>query len=193
MLQKWKVGGTVIWAKSDALAVCLGVPQKRLSKSSYKTNIILTCSVQRPSHVPTCVSRCSFAFGKEMKKLGPAWPISRRRSSIWKVLKGIWTYAHRCLVKKALLFLSRKFNGIGKIVRRFIAKADRRKSPKSKLNLSMPKRTPKWPSLVSVNLTAAQLGCVFLYDFAANCKTIKMPLVISTFWNSRSNGKCCLC
>ena len=146
MLQKWKVGGTVIWAKSDALAVCLGVPQKRLSKSSYKTNIILTFSVQRPSHVPTCVSRCSFAFGKEMKKLGPAWPISRRRSSIWKVLKGIWTYAHRCLVKQASLFLSRKFNGIDKIVGRFKAKADRRKSPKSKLNLSMPKRTPKWRS-----------------------------------------------
>ena len=102
--------------------------------------------MQRPSHVPTCVSRCSFAFGKEMKKLGPAWPISRRRSSIWKVLKGIWTYAHRCLVKKASLLLSRKFNGIDKIVGRFIAKADRRKSPKSKLNLSMPKRTPKWRS-----------------------------------------------
>ena len=126
--------------------MCLSVPQKRLSKSTYKTNIILTLSVQRPSHVPTYVSRCNFIFGKEMKKLGLAWPISRRRSSISKVSAGIWTYAHRCLVIKASLFLYRKFNRIDKIVGRCIAKVDRRKSPKSKFNLSMPKRTPKWRS-----------------------------------------------
>ena len=33
--------------------------------------------------------------------------------------------------------------GIDKIIGGFIAKADRRKSPKIKLNLSMPKTTPK--------------------------------------------------
>ncbi len=81
-----------------------------------------------------------------MKRLGPAWPILRRRSSIWKVLKGIWTDAHRCLVKNASLIRSRTFNGIDKIVGRFIAQVDRRKSSKSKFNLSMPKRTPKWRS-----------------------------------------------
>ena len=67
-------GGTVIWAKSDALAMCLDVPQKRPSKSSYKTNRILTSSLQRPSHVSTCVSRCCLPFLKKMKKLGPARP-----------------------------------------------------------------------------------------------------------------------
>ena len=36
--------------------------------------------------------------------------------------------------------------GIDEIIGGFIAKSDCLKSPKSKFNLSMPKRTPKWRS-----------------------------------------------
>jgi hypothetical protein len=50
-------------------------------------------------------------------------------------------------VTKASLFLYWKFNGFDKTAGGFIAKADNRKSPKSKLNLSMLKRTPKWRSV----------------------------------------------
>ena len=94
----------------------------------------------------TCIHMCLsllLIFSLTNEETGLAWPIVRRRSSIWKVLKGIWTYAHRCLVKNASLILSRTFNGIDTIIAGFITTADRPKALKIKLNLSMPKRTPK--------------------------------------------------
>ena len=59
---KMEGGKNCILSFFDFLAICLDVPQKRLAKSSYKTNRILTFSLQRPSHVPTCVSRCCLPF-----------------------------------------------------------------------------------------------------------------------------------
>ena len=59
---KMEGGKNCILSFFDFLAICLDVPQKRLAKSSYKTNIILTFSLQRPSHAPTCVSRCCLPF-----------------------------------------------------------------------------------------------------------------------------------
>ena len=55
-------GKNCILSFFDFLAICLDVPQKRLAKSSYKTNRILTFSLQRPSHAPTCVCRCCLLF-----------------------------------------------------------------------------------------------------------------------------------
>ena len=59
---KMEGGKNCILSFFDFLAICLDVPQKRLAKSSYKTNRILTFSLQRPSHAPTCVSRCCLLF-----------------------------------------------------------------------------------------------------------------------------------
>ena len=94
-------------------------------------------------HMYPHVSLAAAYLSLKNEETGLAWPIFRRRSSIWKVLNGIWTYAHRCLPKNASLISSPTFNGMDKVVWRFIAKADRRKSSKINLNLSMPKRTPK--------------------------------------------------
>ena len=85
----------------------------------------------------------AYLFFTKLKKTGPGATLFRRRSSIWKVLRGIWTDAHRCLLKNASLIVSRTFNGIDEIIWRFIAKVYRPKAFKIKLNLSMPKRTPK--------------------------------------------------
>ena len=59
---KMEGGKNCILSLFDFLAICLDMPQKRLAKSTYKTNIILTLSLQRPSHAPTCVSRCCLPF-----------------------------------------------------------------------------------------------------------------------------------
>ena len=63
-------GKNCILSFFDFLVICLDVPQKRLAKSSYKTNRILTFSLQRPSHAPTCVCRCCLLFLSQIKKMG---------------------------------------------------------------------------------------------------------------------------
>ena len=94
----------------------------------------------------TCAHMCLsllLTFSLKNEETGSGATLFRRRSSIWKVLRGIWTDAHRCLLKNASLIVSRTFNGIDEIIGGFIAKVDRPKALKIKLNLSMPKRTPK--------------------------------------------------
>ena len=94
----------------------------------------------------TCAHMClslllTFSLKNEETVSGAT--LFRRRSSIWKVFRSIWIDAHRCFVKNASLIVSRTFNGIDEIAGGFIAKVDRPKALKIKLNLSMPKRTPK--------------------------------------------------
>ena len=63
--------------------------------------------------------------------------------NIRELLKCIWSYAHRCLMNISSLFLSSTFNGIDKITGRFMAKVDRQKPSKIRVNLTMPQRTLK--------------------------------------------------
>ena len=94
----------------------------------------------------TCAHMCLsllLTFSLQNEETGSGATLFRRRSSIWKVLRGIWADAHRCLLKNASSIVSRTFNGIDEIVGEPIAKVDRPKALKIKLNLSMPKRTPK--------------------------------------------------
>ena len=70
-------------------------------------------------------------------------PIFRRRSSMLKVLKRIWSDAHRCFVKMASLFVGLRFNGIDKIAGGFTSKVDDRKSSKIQFISSMLQKAPK--------------------------------------------------
>ena len=94
----------------------------------------------------TCIHMCLsllLTFSLQNEETGSGATFFRRKSSIWNVLRSIWTEAHRCLLNTASLIVSRTFNGIDEIIWGFITKVDRPKAFKIKLNLSMPKRTPK--------------------------------------------------
>ena len=94
----------------------------------------------------TCIHMCIsllLTFSLKHEETGSGATLFRGRSSIWNVFRGIWIDAHRCLLKHASLIVSRTFNGIAEIIGGFMAKVDRPKALKIKLNLSMPKRTPK--------------------------------------------------
>ena len=123
----------------------------------------------------TCAHMCLsllLTFSLQNEETGSGATLFRRRSSIWKVLRGIWTDAHRCLLKNASLIVSRTFNGIDEIIGGFIAKVDRPKALKIKLNLSMPKRTPKRRS---PNIGERKLKWAILVSWPlSSCKCIKI-------------------
>ena len=115
-------------------------------------------------------------FSVQNQEIGSGATLFRRRSSIWKVFRSIWIDAHRCLLKNASLIASRTFNGIDEIISGFIAKVDRPKTLKIKLNLSMPKRTPKWRS---PNIGERKL------KWAITVRRHQIPFKCNKIWESK--------
>ena len=98
---KMECARTRFLRQSNSLELCPDWPQKRPSKSIYKTNEILTFWLQRPSDVAICVSRACFFFLVKMMQIYCWKPIFRGRSSLLKsrnafnaTLTDVWWVLH---------------------------------------------------------------------------------------------------
>ena len=120
-------------------------------------------------------------FFQKNKVMKSRKPIFRRRSSILKVLKRIWSYAHRCFVKIASLFFGLRFNGIDKIAGRFTSKVDDRKSSKIQFISSMLQKAPKRRSPNPYNYKLKWTETVIVPEIQSKCnKFRKSNLTVSS-------------
>ena len=87
----------------------------------------------------------AFIFLKKWRKWAGATHFTRGDANLKGVQRHLSLRPPMLCENRVLNFIS-EILGIDKIIWEFIAKSDCLKSPKSKFNLSMPKRTPKWRS-----------------------------------------------
>ena len=139
---KMECARTRFLRQSNSLELCPDWPQKRPSKSIYKTNEILTFWLQWPSDVAIRVSRACFFFLVKMMQIYFRKPIFRGRSSLLKsrnafnaTLTDVWWVLH--------MFFYRNFNRIDEIAGGFPSQVDFRKSSHFMFKLSMLQKAPK--------------------------------------------------
>ena len=128
--------------QSNSLELCPDWPEKRPSKSIYKTNEILTFWLQRPSDVAIRVSRCCLFFlSKRCKSMSENQKLEgeahkwRCYNAFGATLTDVWWILH--------MFFYGNFNRIDEIAGGFPSQVDFRKSSHFMFKLSMLQKAPK--------------------------------------------------
>ena len=129
--------------QSNSLEMCPDWPEKRPSKSIYKTNEILTFWLQRPSDVAICVSRSCFFFLLKWCKSTSENPFSEGETYFWRgcnafgaMLTDVWWIMH-------IVVFFANFNGIDDFAGGFTLKVDYWNSSNIMFKLSMLQKAPK--------------------------------------------------
>ena len=139
---KMECARTRFLRQSNSLELCPDWPEKRPSKSIYKTNEILTFWLQRPSDVAIRVSRSCFFFLLKWCKSTSENPFSEGEAYFWRCHNAFGATLTDVSWKMHVFFYG-NFSRIDKIARGFPSQVDFRKSSHFMFKLSMLQKAPK--------------------------------------------------
>ena len=139
---KMECARTRFLRQSNSLELCPDWPEKRPSKSIYKTYEILTFWLQWPSDVAIRVSRACFFFLLKWCKFTSENPFSEGEAHFWRAETHL-TLRSPMFGEFCICFFYRNFNRIDEIAGGFPSQVDFRKSSHFMFKLSMLQKAPK--------------------------------------------------